>query len=55
MDVVVIGLEQPASCPVLAAPRHPHGVGAEQRQLTAGGDELLHLSLLGPGAEPGEG
>ena len=44
MDVVVLGFEQPAGCPVL----DPHGVGAEQAQLAAGGDELLHLSLLGP-------
>ena len=52
--MTVSQLQKVAAGPVLAPPGYPDRVGAEERQLAAGGVHLLHLVLLGKGAELGD-
>ena len=53
--VLRLGLEEGSWCPVLTMPGHPEGVGAEESQLAAGGDDLALLSFPCQTAQPDEG
>ena len=53
--VLRLGLEEGSWCPVLTMPGHPEGVGAEESQLAAGGDDVANFLFSCQIAQPGEG